>query len=83
MPKPSKVVIVQKPEEHVVTEVLAASIVNIARGVKQLLSGGLNEKAVVVLIQNSKHAGALTQTQIRAVLSSIEDLESEYTRVGR
>lgn len=67
-------------------EVLAESISSIAQGVKKLLAGPLNERALVLLIQNAcPQVGkypphAITQKEVKAVLEGLQSLEKEYLK---
>lgn len=73
--------VMQKPEAEVPTEVLAQSIVEIAAGMKKMRAGRLNDKALVLLIQNAcGYTPSITQREVRAVLDAIESLEATYIR---
>lgn len=67
-----------KIEQHVVSDVLATEIVKISRGFQALMNeGGLNERALVLLLQD---ASGSTQKDIRAVLEGLASLEHRYVR---
>ncbi len=64
-------------------EVLAQSIANISTGVKKILDGPLNRKAVILLIQYAAptHRGQkLAAREIEAVLDGIQDLERTFLK---
>jgi hypothetical protein len=78
----------EPPAKEVPTEVLAASIVAISQGVRRLRSGSLNDRALVLLIQDAVGGVGpergpkkqLTQREIKAVLDGIQDLEKTFVR---
>jgi hypothetical protein len=83
----SKVDVVQQAGAEVTVEVLADAIVAIASGIKRLRSGRLNEKALVLLIQNaapSSRSGYKSRKasmgEVEAVLAGIEALERTYLK---
>lgn len=68
-------------------EVLAAEIASIAGGIRKLRAGRLNDRALVLLIQNAapmagvRHkAKPVSASTVRAVLAGIENLEREYLK---
>lgn len=81
-----KLIVKQNEEKPVPVEVLAESIKNISAGVKKLLEGPLNERALLLLIQNaapsigSYPSRKVTNTEVRAVLEGIESLERVYIK---
>lgn len=74
--KKQKVVVVQ-PEHPVKREILAEAIIRISDSIRKLCDGGINRKAVTVLL---KHSTGLTMGQIENVLDSIIDLKAMYCR---
>lgn len=82
-----KVTVKQGEDEQVPVDVIASSIKAISEGVSKLMSGSLNEKAVVLLIQHAAPnvGGRYGQskvgtTEIRAVLGGIQSLEQTYLK---
>jgi hypothetical protein len=81
-----KVIVKQDEQKPVPVEVLAASIREIAQGVKKLREGPLNDKALVLLIQHNTRgcgsygSGKASTNDIRAVLESMETLEAAYLK---
>lgn len=85
-----KVIVTQKEDAIVSTEVLAENILAISEGVKQLRKGRLNEKALILLIQHSapkqknrKNFGsyvAISARDVKAVLEGIENLAETYLK---
>lgn len=69
----------QNPDEPVPTEVLADSIKEIAEGIRHLRTGRLNDRALILLIQDAA-AGPLSKSDIRLVLDSIDSLEKTFLR---
>ena len=69
---------VKKSEENPEsTEILAKAIVDISKAFNKLYDGGLNEDAIIILIQDSTK---LPKRDIRLVLDSLRRLESWYCR---
>ena len=81
------VVKIKQADPEVATEVLADSIVAISQGIKKLRMGRLNDRALLLLIQDAaptigktspkKH---ITQKEVKAVLDGIENLEKTFIR---
>lgn len=61
--------------------IIAQSIVDISKGMKNLLSGPLSERALLVLIQDAAGGKSTVSLQtIRTVLAGISSLERLYTK---
>ena len=73
----AKKIVVEQPEKEVPKKILAEAIVQISQDMRKLYEGGLNRKAVVVLL---KHSTGLTMSQIENVLDSMIDLRAMYCR---
>jgi multidrug efflux pump subunit AcrA (membrane-fusion protein) len=74
--KKVKVVVTQKPDEPVVEkQVLATAIVNISKAFNALRAGGLNRRAIEVLVHDASRVG---KPDVRAVLDSLEQLRKDY-----
>lgn len=58
-------------------EVLADAVVNIGKATKKLLSSGMNEKAIIVLIHDYTK---LPKSTIKTVLHSLPQLERWYCK---
>lgn len=58
-------------------EILAASIVKISEALFALQAGGLNEKAIIVLVQD---ATKLSQRDIKSVIDALRKLKGWYCR---
>lgn len=69
--------VVQDPEKPVEKEVLAEAIIKISKSFGQLLSSGLNRKAIIALIQYDTKLG---YGVIEALLRSLETLAESFTR---
>lgn len=82
MARTKTVTIKQDPDKEVRTEVLAQAIVDIADGMKTLRNGRLNDRALILLIQDNSKS-KLSRADISAVLDSIEGLEAAYVRKRR
>lgn len=77
----AKVKITQPADEQVPVEIIATELSKIADGVAKLRSGPLNEKALLLLIQNAMPTtDRPTLKQIRAVLDAAESLKAQYVR---
>jgi hypothetical protein len=79
----AKVAVKQTPDKEVPTEVLADSIVAISRGVRQLRSGRLTDRALLLLIQDaalSIQHKPISQREIKAVLEGIDNLERMFLK---
>lgn len=76
----------QDEEKPVPVEVLAESIKAISDGVKKLLAGPLNERALVLLIQHAAPAigkygsTKVGMTEIKAVIEGMGSLEATYLK---
>ncbi|MFA5952285.1 MAG: hypothetical protein WC807_18610 [Hyphomicrobium sp.] len=80
-----RLVVKQDGEQEVTVEVLASSIVAISEGIKKLRAGRLNDKALMLLIQNACPATGTppsrpAQKEIRAVLDGMAALEATYLK---
>lgn len=75
MPK-SKVNITQDDDDPIATEVLAQAICKLSDASNQLLSSGLNKKAIVVLLRDATN---LSKRNITAVLDAMGQLRQDYT----
>lgn len=69
--------VIQDKDEPVDRPVLAKAVVDIAYAFRKLLNSGLNEKAIVALVADATTVG---RPDIRAVLSSLKNLEKDYCR---
>jgi hypothetical protein len=70
---------IKQPDPLVSKEILAEAIVRIGQAAERLQrDGGLNERAVVVLIQD--YAPELTKKQIKTVLNALPRLREMYCR---
>lgn len=73
--------VIQDEENPMPVEILAEHIKAISEGVKKLMAGPLNEKAIVLLIQHAIPGTAgVRVTDIRAVLNALENLERVYLK---
>ena len=68
-------VVKSKPPES--TEILARAIVEISDGFAKLMKGGLNQRAIIVLLQAETR---LPQRDIKIVLDAISRLKGWYCR---
>lgn len=73
----NQVKVIQNKEAPVSTQILADSIVAISTGVKRLLSSGLNDRAIEVLLHDST---GINKTDIRNVLKGLGALATNYVR---
>lgn len=78
--QPSTMVITQLEEAPVPAEVLATAIVAMAEGMKKLRAGRLNDRAIILLVQNSMGYSKASLSTIKQVLDSIENLEKTYCK---
>ena len=68
------------------TEVMAEAIVSISQGIKKLLAGPLNEKALLLLIAHAAEPYGkypvvkVGQRDVKAVLDSIQSLERTFLK---
>ena len=84
----TEVVVKQNEEKPVPVEVLAEAILSISEGVKKLRAGPLNERALLLLIQNAApamksgryHRTPVTTKMVNAVLQGMDALEREYLK---
>lgn len=86
MNKPIKKIVVTQNDENIVpVEIMAEAITAISAGIKRLRAGPLNDRCLLLLIQNAcdkpgKYASPVSQKQIKAVLDGIAQLETEYLK---
>lgn len=91
MATPKKIVVKQDVDaDEVPVEILANEITAMAESVRRLRAGRLNERALILLIQNAapgikKRMGnvPISSKQVRAVLDGIDSLEREYLRPAK
>lgn len=69
----------QDEEKPIATEIIAESIVKISSAIRQMRSGRLNNRALVILIQAAA-LGRISQADVSLVLNVMEDLEKTYLR---
>jgi len=69
--------VVQDEEKPVTKEVLATAITQISEAVRKLEKSGLNQKAIVALINDDTKLG---KGLIETVLISLRDLAKTYTK---
>lgn len=74
-----RLTVTQKPDEEIATEILATEIVAISQGIKRLRSGRLNDRALILLIQDAV-SGTITRTTVKAVLDGLESLEKQFIK---
>lgn len=67
--------VVQDEEKPIETSVLAKAIVDMSAAAKRLSQSGLNRKAITLLIA---HDAGLGQGTVKAILDSLEHLQSTY-----
>jgi hypothetical protein len=82
-----KVEVKQDEKIEIPIQVIATSIKAISEGIKILRSGPLNDKALILLIQNAApnvggpyKQSKIGTTEIRAVLEGMESLEATYLK---
>ncbi len=63
-------------------EILASSVKAIAEGVKKLRAGKLNDKAIVLLIENAMATPRPGKKTIQRVLDAMGNLEATYLKPG-
>lgn len=81
MRKATDVVVKNDIADPVAQEILAQSIVVVSKGMKALLGGSLNERAIVLLIQDAAGGrGTISQEDIRKVLRAAAQLEETYIK---
>lgn len=74
----------QDPEDRVSSDVLASSIREIAKALRELSEGPLNEKAIAVLVCNAIPEGYhISMKSVERVLEAAYSLESKYIKKGR
>lgn len=69
-----------KPENA--TEHIAANLAFIARGIKNISEGSLNNKAIDILLYHAC-GRTIPMLEIRRVLNELENLEKTYLKRGR
>lgn len=76
---PKNLTVAQVEGAEVATEVLAESIVAISQGVKRLRAGKLNDRALILLIQDACTT-RIGKDAIYNVLNGMESLEAAFIR---
>lgn len=76
--------VLKQTEPAIPVEVIATAVKEISEGIKRLRDGPLNEKALVLLIQNAivtrSSEKEISQRDVRRVLGGIGDLEATYLK---
>lgn len=67
--------IVPDPEAPVAAEVLESAVVDVAAGVRKLMSSRFTKRAIILLIQDAAGAAAVTKSQVEAVIDAVADLD--------
>lgn len=75
--KPVKVIVHQDPEKEIPVEILAKSISDIAKGMKQISESRLSKRALMLLIRDSSN---VSLGEIERVLKSLDSLERVYLK---
>lgn len=84
--KPSIITIKQNSESPIPVEVLADSIVAISKGMKAVLDGPLQERAILLLIADAcerpiRNGNTIIGIKtVKAVLDGIKDLERQFVK---
>jgi hypothetical protein len=77
IPAKTKTITVKVDEENPQPmEILAQSIIELSDGVKKLLAGSLNRRALIILLNASS---GVSKTEIHNILISIEELKKDFT----
>ena len=72
---------IKKDEENPESvELLAKSIVQVADASEKLLNAGLNQRGLIVLLQDIIGASYITKAQIGLVLNSLPKLKAWYVK---
>lgn len=77
----SKKIKVTKSDPPETTEILAEAIVKISDSMNSLVKSGLNEKAIILLIQGQPGV-TLSRSDIKDVLDGLKQLKGFYCRKG-
>lgn len=73
----TKTKVVQDPEKPIAVEIIAQSIVDISKAMKQISNSSLEERAVVLLIHD---LSGVSMGDIKKVLRASRDLEIMFTK---
>lgn len=73
----NQIKVLQDKDKPVSTKVLAESIVAISEGMKRIQSGGLNDRAIEVLLHAST---GVSYSDIRTVIKGLAALSVNYVR---
>lgn len=76
--KPPKVKVEQKEGDEVPKKVLARAIVDISKGIAEILGAGLEMEDLVRLI--SRRKPGLSLVDIRDTIAGLEQLRRDYTK---
>ncbi len=78
MSEPTRIRIVEDPEQPSEREILADAIVRLSKAAQALTQGsGLNHRAIVVLLHDHSR---VPKRNIEALLRAMQQLEREYCR---
>ena len=80
MRKQTPVKVITDEEKPEPVEIIAKSILQIAEGFSKLTKSGLNEQALIILLQSHIGAGNITKHQIGQVLRTLPELGKLYLR---
>ena len=72
--------IIKSEEDPESAELLAKSIVQVSEAAKKMLSAGLTERAIIVLLQDQIGAANISRVQIRLVLENLPRLKAWYVK---
>ncbi len=61
-------------------ELMAESVVQVAKALEKLLNSGLTKKAIVILLQDGIGTSKITKSQIYLVLEALPRLKAWYVR---
>ncbi len=61
-------------------ELLAKSIIEVANGFEKLQNSSLNQRAIVVLLQDGIGGAKISKQQIKLVLDNLPRLKAWYTK---
>jgi len=59
-------------------EVIAQAIIDLSRGATKILSGRLNRKAIVLLLQSACGTTQISRWQVELMLDNLKELEKLY-----
>jgi len=67
-------------EQGIEVNIIAEEIIKLSNGVEKLLSSGLNNRAILILLHDAIGSTAINKKQIQSVLNALPQLKKLYIK---